>query len=126
MAPTTLVNEDIERGRAAVEALDEAGVRPRAAFWRYTPESSDWRLVIALPTVNREGPRSGYEQVQRILKRKQVELPVWRITLLSTDDPLSMWAAQRARQMGHEPGVRSSSNVVDDTLVEDTYIYRSL
>ena len=121
MASTPLVDEDIKRGRNAVRALSRAGVNPRAAFWRFTPESADWRLVLALPTLRQEGPLRVYEQLQRILKRQHVELPVWRITLLGTDDPLARWARQRVQGMAND--VRSTGNLVDDALIEDAYIY---
>jgi hypothetical protein len=124
MGSATLVDEDIKRGREALQALDDAGVRPGAAFWRYWPESSDWRFVVALPAFNQDGPLRVYDQVQRILKQRQVELPVWRITVLSTQDPVARWAKDRVR--GARSDVRSSTGVVDDTLVEDAYIYRSL
>jgi hypothetical protein len=81
-------------------------------------------LVVALPTVDQQGPRRVYEQVQRILKQQHIELPVWRITLLSTEDPLARWAQHRVR--GALADVRSTGSVVDNTIVEDAYIYRSL
>lgn len=123
MASAALVDEDIEQGRKALQALGEAGVRPRAAFWRFTPESSDWRFVIALPTLRQRGWLRVYEQVQRILQRQHVELPVWRISLLSTDDPVARWARQRVEGMTGD--VRSTGNMVDDTVIEDAYIYSS-
>lgn len=124
MATITLVKEDIERGREALRALDEAGIRPRAAFWRYWPESSDWRFVVALPTFDREGPKRAYEQVQRVLQKGRVDLPLWRISVLSTDDPLAIWATHQAHRAGED--VRSSSSVADNDFIEDAYIYRSL
>ena len=124
MASTVLVDEDIKRGRQTLQALDDAGVRPKAAFWRYLPESSDWRFVVALPTFNQDGPLRVYDQVRRILKQRQIELPVWRITVLGTDDPVARWARRRVR--GARVDVRSSTGAADDTLVEDAYIYRNL
>src|SRR5437867_3762068 len=91
MAPTILV-DDIERGTKVLKALDDAGFRARAAFWQYAPESSDWRLVIALPAVDLNGPRSVYETLRRILSKKKIDIPLWRITALSTDHPLVHWA----------------------------------
>ena len=121
MASAALVDDDIERGREAFRALAKAGVRPRAAFWRYAPESSDWRFVVALPAVRQQGTRRWYEQVQRILRQQGVELPVWRITLLGTGDPVARWARQRVQGMIGD--VRSTGNMVDNTVIEDAYIY---
>ena len=124
MAQTALVEDDIERGRKVLRALSTSGVRPRAAFWYSTPDSSDWKFVIATPAVGHDGPRKAYEQVQRILKAKHVDLPVWRITLTSTDDPLARWA--RARVEGAQADVRSTGNTVNSTTITDAYIYSSV
>ena len=61
MGATILV--DIEKGKELLKALDKKGVNVRTAFWRYIPEASEWRLVLAMPLVDREGPRAGYEAV---------------------------------------------------------------
>ena len=121
MASATLVSEDIARGRSAFVALDHAGVHPQSVFWRYFPESSDWRFVVALPTVKQDGPRLLYEQIRRILSQHRVELPLWRIMLLSTDDPLAHWAQDRVRSAMSD--VRSTGEIVDNTVVDDAYIY---
>lgn len=123
MAQAALVSDDIERGRSVLRALSTSGVRPRAAFWYSTSESPDWKFVIAMPSVGQKGPRRFYERVQRILKEKHVDLPVWRITLTSTDDPLARWA--RARVAGARGDVRSTGNIVNSTAITDAYIYGS-
>jgi hypothetical protein len=122
MGSAALVDEDIERGREVLNALDDAGFRPGPAFWRYRPESSDWRFVVALPAIARQEPLHVYDQVQRLLSRRNIELPLWRITLLSTDDPLARWARERVR--GAFSDTRSSTSFVDDSFIEDAYIYR--
>ena len=66
-----------------------------------------------------------YEHVQRILRQQHIELPVWRIMVLSTEDPVAArWARDRAR--GAHSDQRSSTSFVDDDFIEDAYIYRNL
>lgn len=122
MASAALVEDDIKRGREALQALSTSGVRPQAAFWYSSADSSDWRFVIAMPALSQHGPRKVYERIQRILKQKHVDLPVWRITLTSTDDPLARWAHDRVA--GARGDVRSSGNTVNSTTITDAYIYR--
>lgn len=121
MGSTVLVDDDIKRGREALQALGEAGVRPKVAFWCFRPESSDWRFVIALPALKQQGPLQTYQKVQRILDQQHIELPVWRVAVLSTDDPVARWARQRVA--GTTGDVRSTGSMVDDTIIEDAYIY---
>jgi hypothetical protein len=123
MASTALVTEDIERGREALEALREAGVRPKTAFWSSVPSSSDWRLFMSVPTLNQEGPRRIYERIQRIFKEGEIKIPVWRVTLISTDDPLARWARDRVRLATGD--VRSTGDYVEDQI-QDAYIYKRL
>ena len=127
MAASILVSDDIERGRKAIEALDAQGERPRAAFWMSIPDSREWRLAVVLPSVDRTGVKQGYELVRRILKKAKVDLPVWRVTVLATNDPL----AQRVKRATPKtaPGAitigSSTSDVVDDVNVDEVYVYRS-
>lgn len=127
MASEVLVDADIDRGRRVLEALDSTGLRARAAFWRYAHESSDWRLVIALPTVDLRGTRSVYERLGRLLKKSDIDIPLWRITVVSTGDPLTRWARLQIKKTDPEVvGLRSSSNTaIGDAAIEDAYIYRS-
>lgn len=122
MASAALVDDDIKRGREVLQALSTSGVRPQTAFWYASTDSPEWRFVIAMPGVSQDGPRKVYERVQRILKRKHVDLPVWRITLTPVNDPLARWAHDRVA--GAPGDVRSSGNTVNSTTITDAYIYR--
>lgn len=59
--------ELVRAGETLVRLLDEEGTRPEAAFWLYSSESGEWRLVLADPLVASTGPRKTYERIQRLL-----------------------------------------------------------
>jgi hypothetical protein len=127
MASETLVSTDIEKGRQVVRALDQRGVEVRSAFWYYLPDSGDWRLILALPLVDREGQRVGYERVQQTLvHEKQTGLPLSRISVVGSADLLPRAIASAITTPPKAlADIRFTHNVVDNVLIEDAYIYRS-
>lgn len=126
MASTVLVESDIEKGKTVLKALDAAGVDVRSALWRFIPEDSDWRLILALPLVDSEGPRAAYDAVRRALAKHSVDVPVWQITVVSPSDPL---VKQLRRAVATPPraisDIRFTKNVIGNILIEDALIYRS-
>ena len=94
------MSPDIQKGEAVVRALDEAGLEVRAASWLRLAEAPDWRLVLAMPLVDKEGPRAGYGAIRKTLAR-----------------PRDLRKAIA--------DIRVSDNIVDGVLVQDAYIYRS-
>ncbi len=63
-----MVSPDIQKGEAVVRALDEAGLEVRVASWLRLAEASQWRLVLAMPMVDKEGPRAGYKAIHKVLR----------------------------------------------------------
>jgi hypothetical protein len=121
-----LVNADIEGGESLLRALDTAGLGVRTAFWFYFPESSDWRLVLALPLVDQRSSRAAYEAVRRVLDRSHLDLPLRRITVVGLNNPfISTLRRSIVMPPGAISNVRMSNDRVGDFLVEDAYIYRS-
>ena len=64
MDKTVLVDEMIGAGRKLIEALDESPFKVTAAMWFYLSENDEWRLIIASPYIDKEGPRKSYEFIQ--------------------------------------------------------------
>lgn len=126
MATTVLVEADIEKGRKVLEALDQEGVNVASAFWLRDPEAEEFRLVLALPRAEEEGPRAAYRLVREALERRRIEFPIWEINVVSSTDET---AALLRRAVKTPPdaivGIRFSHNVVNNKLIEDAYIYRS-
>ena len=126
MGTTVLVESDIEKGKDVVRALDEAGVKIRTALWHFLSEAAEWRLVLATPIVDHDGPRAAYEAVRRVLAERGVDSPLLQITLVSPRDPL---IKQLRSAVTTPPGaikdIRFTNNVVGNILIEDAHIYRS-
>lgn len=67
MVETNLTKELIEAGANLVRKLDERGLSPDAAFWRYFPDLQTWKLVLAEVKVGQVGQREVYGEVQETL-----------------------------------------------------------
>ena len=131
MDKAILVERDIEDGRRLLKALDEAksGAVPfriRAAFWLYTTEWLEWRLVIATSLVDERGPRSAYTDVQAILRSIQppIGLSLQNLAVVSPSDPLVKMFKGAMRVAANSGGVRFTRNMVGGSFIEDAYIYR--
>ena len=64
-----LTKEMIEAGAELTRQLDVANLGARAVLWLYLSEYNTWRLFVALPKLNEEGPRKMYKKVQSILAK---------------------------------------------------------
>src|SRR5437667_3457882 len=100
-----------------------------ATFWLYAVEPNRWRLMLASPLVDREGPIKAYARIQATLVKRPDAVPglsVRNITVLSPKDPLVKKLRTVIRVGKGKRGMRFSSARVRDTFVEDSYIYRLL
>ncbi len=129
-----LTKEMVETGRDMTRRLLEKGFELVCSLWLYNDESGRWRLVLASPIVDREGPRRAYERIQEILQENW-EMDIWLrdISALSPSDPIIL--AVRTLGKIELPGpnydktpradvrrrftLSSSSNV----FIEDAYVY---
>jgi hypothetical protein len=123
---TALVTSDIDAGKKVVEALDQEHADVRAALWLYVPDASEWRLILSLPIVDREGSEAGYKLVQRALTKHEVPLPLRRISVVGVSEPL----ARRLRRFVKTPPIGTSdisisSSSLDGLLIEGAHVYRS-
>jgi hypothetical protein len=125
MAPQTLLNDDIDRGRRTLAALDAAGFDVRAAFWVLDEASGDWRFSIAEPTVDQTGTHTLYERMATVLAGKADVLPLREIYVLSPEDPM-VTLVRRAVSTPADAivGINFRGNVVMGTAVPDMYIFR--
>lgn len=127
MDQTAMVAEDIEVGRQALEAFDELGPTTRCAFWIYRPDTGDWRLMVATPLVDSDGPLAAYDQIATTLQKKHLleKLPLARISAIGTRDELLQLLRKVARTaLGSTSGIRVRESVIKGVHVEDAYIYR--
>jgi hypothetical protein len=139
MAEEILVKEPLtkelkEMGRDMSLCLRERGFELVCSLWLYHPESNRWRLVLASPIVDHEGPRKAYEIIHQILQENW-EMGIWLrdISAVSPNDPL----VQALRSLGKiellppnyasppQDGIgrRYTRSRLGDIFIEDAYIF---
>lgn len=128
MVKTSLVESEIEEGKKLLDELKkiDTGFPVRSAFWFYRPESLDWRLFIATPLVDQKGPASAYADIQDALRT--LGTPLWismqDISVVSPNDKLVRVIKKGVHIPSGVNGVRLTRTRVDDTYIEDAYVYR--
>jgi hypothetical protein len=128
MAKASLVESVIEHGRKLLDELKKIDPHflVRSAFWLYRPETFDWRLFIATPLVDQRGPASAYTDIQGALR--SLAKPFWismqDISVVSPSDKLVKLMKKAVQVPRDVSGVRFARTRVDDTYIEDAYIYR--
>src|SRR2546423_14588559 len=102
MAEETLVKEVLTEQMIAAGAdltrqLDRANWPVVASLWVYKPEMNEWRLLIASPSVDSEGPLAAYQGVSAALRSGERGLSLENISVVSPEDPrvLALAAAYR-------------------------------
>ena len=118
-----LVRDLITEGAQLLEALRRKRFPMVAALWNYFPESSEWRLVIVSPAVDRQGPLNGYTRVQRALSGiNPSQLTLTDIALISPNSA----DYEDLRRILPRAGRFSASPAPNNTqkaIFDDTYIY---
>jgi hypothetical protein len=86
MDQATLVVPDIESARAALHALDIAGIESIVALLVVLPEYEDWRLMLSSPSLDQDRPLIAHDRVSEVLRGEFVyTLPP--IMILPVADP---------------------------------------
>jgi hypothetical protein len=133
MVETSLVESDIQSGRTLLDELRKTDSQfsvphflVRSAFWLYGPEAFNWRLFIATPLVDQRGPASAYTDVQGVLRSlaKPMSISLKDISVVSPNDKLVKVMKKAAHIPVGESGVRLARTRVDDTYIQDAYVYR--
>ena len=132
MVTEMLVKESLSEqmicaGSDLIRRLDEAGLKVSGALWFYEPDSNDWRLIIVSPEVRAKGVKTVYKEVQAVVRSIPVEqsiISLKDISVVDPNDPL-ISTLKIAVQTGDAiSGIRFSRNMINGTLIEDSYIYR--
>jgi len=128
MDKATLVEIGEKEGEELVRTLDDSGLDVVAAFWFYVSDSDTWRLFIASPTVDQEGPKAVYERIQNVLSEKghEFRISLRDISVISPDHSL-VKVLNSVIRTGPTPtisSIRFTHNTVNNVFIEDAYIYR--
>jgi hypothetical protein len=125
MDKATLVDIDITAGERVLQVLDQAGFKVSVALWLYSSEFEAWRLYIASPLVDTEGPRQAYVRVLSALRASDPDLSsAVTIALVSPKDPLIRGLRRIFGTTRSVHGMRLGGNVIDGMFVEQAYVYR--
>jgi len=123
---TALVEDEIALGREAAKGLHEdPSIDLRAALWLYVSAAGEWRLFIATPLVDTDGPKKTYAAIQKALGRLDLSgrLPLWRISAISPADPFVKLMRKLVRIKFGSGSVRLTNSRINNTLIEDAYVY---
>lgn len=126
MGKTALVEGDIRVGEGLIEALDAAGFPVQAALWFYLSDPGEWRLIVASPLTDKDGPRGAYEQVQSVLTklRPPLDISLSDISVVGSKDELIKLLRQAIGTGSGISGIRFTRNTINGVFIEDAYIYR--
>lgn len=128
MDKTALVERDIQEGKDLVEALDETEFKVDASLWFYSSDSDEWRLLIASPFVEENGPRKSYGFIRSVLTRSSPPsgISLKNISVMSPKHQLIKLLKTAISTGPDIAGIRFTRNVINNTLIDDAYIYRIL
>ena len=123
-----LTREMIEAGAELTRQLDAAQLGVRAALWLYLPEYNTWRLFVAVPKVNKDGPRQTYKKIQSVLAKTpahQLRINLSEISLLDTHDPFVTHLRSLVKTGPDISGTRVSDSFANGHSIDEAYVYRS-
>ena len=123
-----LVDADLKAGKALLSNLYKSRFSVEAAFWFYLSDSNEWRLIFALPSVNRIGPKAAYEKMQSQLQKldPKYNLSLQNISIVSPKENLIMLLKKVIHIGPKSSGIRFTRNTINNVFIEDAYIYRML
>ena len=123
----SLSEQMISAGSDLIRRLDDAGLKVSGALWFYETDSNDWRLIIVSPDVRAKGVRTVYEEVQSVVRATpddQAIISLKDISVVDSDDPLISLLKIPIQTDNGISRIRFSRNMINGTLIEDSYIYR--
>jgi hypothetical protein len=128
MAKVPLVERDKEDGKILLRQLDQDEFPVSSAFWYYSSEDERWDLIIASRLVREQGPLAAYRELGETMKRIQAtdfSMDSSRVHLVDEKDFHPSLLRKAIKTGTGISGISFGMNVINGTLVEDAYIYRS-
>ena len=124
MDKTLLVVDRIEEGSRLIHSLSHGRLEVSAAFWLYSTDDENWSLHIVSPTIDQIGLRDSYVAIIhaiRALPDAQIEAD--DVTLLRTNDPLSVAMLEYLRRHPSASLTRVWGTFIGDIFIDQAYIY---
>lgn len=126
MVAMILNEEQIDAGEELLKRLDSANVQVAAALWFYFPEFDDWKLLLSLPRLIKQGPQAAYREVQKCLSKpgQQFALSLDDVSIAKLNAPLIQLLKSAIKTGPGISRIRFSKNAVGRQWIEDSLIYR--
>ncbi len=126
MVAYPLTDEKIKAGEALLQACDTSKVTIEAAFWFYFQDQETWKLMLSAKDINKNGPKSIYNKLQKLLKKNNLkeQLPLSEIALAKHKAPILGLLSSVIKTGPGISGIRFTGNVINGQLIPDAYIYR--
>jgi hypothetical protein len=133
MAKDILVTESltdsmVKAGAKLVERLDAENANITSAFWIYFSEERSWKLIIASPKVDADGPREYYKKILDANEKAEASEEVVALDAIGVTGPSNQIVQLLKFAIGTGggiSGIRFSRNTINGFFIEDSYIYRS-
>jgi hypothetical protein len=122
-----LTDEMVEAGARLVRKLDELAIPVTAAFWMLDTEINEWRLFLACPLVQRDGPPAVYEMIYRAIAQldERTTQVLFMAISVAPDEELIEALRATLRTEADVERIRFRRNVAGGHFIEDALIYRS-
>ncbi|MBL4606672.1 MAG: hypothetical protein JKY01_02450 [Pseudomonadales bacterium] len=133
MAKDILVTESlsdsmIKTGAKLIERLDANNAAIKSSFWLYSHEEKTWKLIVASPLVDTEGPREYYKRIVAMngqAENSEEIISLNDIGVTNTSNQIAQLLKFAIDTGEGVAGIRFSKNTINGIFIEDTYIYRS-
>ncbi len=133
MAKNILVTESLsdsmmKAGAKLVERLDAENAKVKSSFWLYFSEEKTWKLIVASPLVDSEGPREYYKKVvaaNELAEDSEEIISLNDIGVTNTSNQIVQLLKFALGTDNGISGIRFSKNTINGMFIEDAYIYRS-
>jgi len=112
----------VSEGEELLRTLEQSGFPITSAFWLHLPEDPPrWRLIIATPLVNSEGPLAAYRRIQEALPGPERGLLSLIDVSVVSPDQRRLHEILNELQGGQ---LWSTTRSTSDVVSEDAFVYR--
>lgn len=118
----------IRAGAKLIERLDLEKSQVKSAFWLYISDEKVWKLMVASPLVDSEGPRKFYKRIVAANESAEIDediISLNDIGVTGTSHQIVQLLKIAVATDDEISGIRFSRNTIGGVFIEDCYIYRS-
>jgi hypothetical protein len=121
-----LLTEVIDEGRRLIGVLRERRFKIDAAFWIFRSEPERWKMTIATPLYDREGPRNAYSRLIAAYDsvRPPLRIEITDIALTRGEDRLVKALQSRFNFKRETVDTVIEHASLDGEYVEAAYLYQ--